>query len=259
MKKILSILLLYFLLISSLNAADWEIKNKWKVSCGIVDNESLVVNGKPKTKFVNGSNIVQSQKNKEFEVKNAFFKLDQGDVGTCKTDKSFSGGYLYSGRQEINHKLPVGRTIFETEIIVEGAPAYRSTFFQIHDGRNSGAPPSWIGIGEDWKIKHNYPKSECSLENCKIIKHLFLRPDIKYKFKADISYRKNDKKVSVRYYLNDELAVQHINVPISKSITDGPYGPNIPYIKIGIYRIGETGTTSYAYNNLIIKNNENEF
>ena len=89
MKKILSILLLYFLLISSLIAADWEIKNKWKVSCGIVDNESLVVNGKPKTKFINDSNIVQSQKNKEFEVKNAFFKLDQGDVGTCKTDKRF--------------------------------------------------------------------------------------------------------------------------------------------------------------------------
>ena len=30
---------------------EWKIKNKWKVSCGIVDKESLVVNGKPITKF----------------------------------------------------------------------------------------------------------------------------------------------------------------------------------------------------------------
>ena len=54
--------------------------------------------------------------------------------------------------------------------------------------------------------------------------------------------------------LNDELIAQHLNVPLSKKKTDGPYGPSKPYIKIGIYRIGETGTTSFAYNNLIIKN-----
>ena len=48
--------------------------------------------------------------------------------------------------------------------------------------------------------------------------------------------------------------VQTCALPISKKKTDGPYGPSKPYIKIGIYRIGETGTTSFAYNNLIIKN-----
>ena len=26
-------------------------KNKWKISCGIADKESLIVNGKPKTKY----------------------------------------------------------------------------------------------------------------------------------------------------------------------------------------------------------------
>ena len=36
--------------------------------------------------------------------------------------------------------------------------------------------------------------------------------------------------------------------------TDGPYGPTKPYIKIGIYRIGDTGTTKYTYKNLVIKN-----
>ena len=43
-------------------------------------------------------------------------------------------------------------------------------------------------------------------------------------------------------------------INLLKKNTDGPYGPTKPYIKIGIYRIGETGTTSFAYNNLIIKN-----
>ena len=56
------------------------------------------------------------------------------------------------------------------------------------------------------------------------------------------------------YYLNNEMIAKHIDVPLSKKKTDGPYGPSKPYIKIGIYRIGETGTTSFAYNNLVIKN-----
>ena len=31
------------------------LKNKWKISCGLVDKEALVVNGKPKKSFNNGS------------------------------------------------------------------------------------------------------------------------------------------------------------------------------------------------------------
>ena len=64
----------------------------------------------------------------------------------------------------------------------------------------------------------------------------------------------NEKNLSVKYYLNNELIAQHLNVPLLKNKTDGPYGPTKPYIKIEIYRIEETGTTSFAYNNLIIKN-----
>ena len=66
--------------------------------------------------------------------------------------------------------------------------------------------------------------------------------------------KKNAKNLSVRYYLNDIFMLQHLNVPLSKKNTDGPYGPSKPYMKIGIYRIGETGTTTYSYKNLIIKN-----
>ena len=182
--------------------------------------------------------------------------MDKGDVGSCPTDKKSGshGGYPYAGRQEITHRLPVGHTIFETDIFIEGSPQHRTTVFQIHDGRNKGAPPSWIGVGMDWKIKYKFPKGECTPENCKEFKTSFLKPDQKSRVKADIDYQRKAKNLSVRYYLNDELIAQHIDVPLSKKKTDGPYGPSKPYIKIGIYRIGETGTTSFTYSNLIIKN-----
>ena len=245
MKRSLGIVFLVFLFSINSFASDWKFKNKWKISCGIVDKESLVVNGKPKTKFV---------KKKEFKLESVVFKLDKGDIGSCPTDKKPAYKYDYSGRQEITHRLPVGQTIFRTDIYIEGAPQYRSTVFQIHDGRNKGAPPSWIGVGMDWKIKYKFPKGECSAENCKVFKKSYLKPNNKYRFKADINYQRKSKKLSVKYYLNSELIAQHLNVPLLKKNTDGPYGPTKPYIKIGIYRIGETGTTSFAYNNLIIKN-----
>ena len=62
------------------------------------------------------------------------------------------------------------------------------------------------------------------------------------------------KLISVFYFLNDAKIAKHVQVPISNKKNDGPYGANKPYIKIGIYRIGETGTTSFTYNNLILKN-----
>ena len=151
MKKILFLIVLSFIYSNIAISNDWKVKNKWKVSCGIVDKESLVVNGKPKIKY----------NKKEFKLESVVFKLDKGDVGSCPTDKKPAGGYPYSGRQEITHRLPIGNTIFETDLLIKGAPAARSTIFQIHDGRNKGAPPSWVGVGGDWKIKHKFPKGQC--------------------------------------------------------------------------------------------------
>ena len=106
MKKLLGIVVLGLLLSANSFVADWKVKNKWKISCGIVDKESLVVNGKPKTKFV---------KKKEFKLESVVFKLDKGDIGSCPTDKKpVIDKYDYSGRQEITHRLPIGQTIFET-------------------------------------------------------------------------------------------------------------------------------------------------
>ena len=249
MKKILGVVVLGLLFSLNSFAADWKVKNKWMVSCGITDKESLVINGKPKTKY----------NKKEFKLESVIFKLDKGEIGNCSTDKKpvDNGRYQYSGRQEITHKLPIGHTIFETDFIFEGPLSYRSTFFQIHDGRNSGAPPSWIGI-KDFaglgKIIHLFPKGKCTKENCKIIKNKYLKQGIKYRFKAEIEYKKKSKHISIKYYLDDELILQHLKVPIAKKKTDGPYGPNKPYMKIGIYRIGEQGTQIYHYNNLTIKN-----
>ena len=206
MKKIIILLNLFFFYFSQGYSEEWKIKNKWKVSCGIVDKESLVVNGKPITKF----------SKKEFKLENVVFKLDKGDIGSCPTDKKPAYKYNYSGRQEISHRLPEGKTIFETDIITEGAPQYRSTVFQIHDGRNKGAPPSWIGVGMDWKIKYKFPKGECKPEKCKKIKTAYLIPGKKYRFKASIDYQKKTKTLSVFYYLNNEMIAKHIDVPLSK-------------------------------------------
>ena len=244
MKRIITFLTLFFIYFSVAYSEEWKIKNKWKVSCGIVDKESLVVNGKPKTKF---------NKN-EFKLESVVFKLDKGDIGSCPTDKKPVIEFDYSGRQEITHRLPEGKTIFETDIYIEGAPQYRSTVFQIHDGRNKGAPPSWIGVGMDWKLKYKFPKGECSPKKCKKVKIAYLKPGEKNRFKASIDYNKKSKSLTVFYYLNNEMIAKHVDVPLSKKNTDGPYGPSKPYIKIGIYRIGDTGTTTFAYNNLVIKN-----
>ena len=163
MNKLFLLIILTIFFSFSAQANEWKSKNKWKISCGVVDKESLIVNGKSK-----------KYSKKEFKLVDVIFKLDKGEVGSCPTDKKPAGGYPYSGRQEITHKLPIGHTIFETDITIEGAPSARSTIFQIHDGRNSGAPPSWIGVDGGWKIIQKFPKGECSQENCKMLEFISL-------------------------------------------------------------------------------------
>ena len=244
MKKLLGIVVLGLLLSANSFAADWKVKNKWKISCGIADKESLVINGKPKTRY---------NKN-EFKLESVVFKLDKGDVGSCPTDKKSSGGYPYSGRQEITHKLSPGFTIFEANIQPDGAPQYRSHFFQIHDGRSSGKPPSMVQVSRDWAVRNQHA-TECFKPKCKQVSYdAYLKPGENKKFRAEIEYNKKEKIISAKYFLEGELIIQNLNVPIIKKRTDGPYGPNKPYIKIGMYRIGDTGTTTFTYTNIILKN-----
>ena len=108
MRNILILICLSFFCFLNVNSDEWKVKNKWKISCGIADKESLVINGKPKTRY---------NKN-EFKLESVVFKLDKGDVGSCPTDKKPVLEYDYSGRQEITHRLPVGKTIFETDIYI---------------------------------------------------------------------------------------------------------------------------------------------
>ena len=244
MKNILYFLFLSFFLNFQSFASEWKVKNKWKISCGITDKESLVINGKPKTRY---------NKN-EFKLESVVFKLDKGDVGSCPTDKKSSGGYPYSGRQEITHKLSPGFTIFEANIQPDGAPQYRSHFFQIHDGRSSGKPPSMVQVSRDWAVRNQHA-TECFKPKCKQVSYdAYLKPGENKKFRAEIEYNKKEKIISAKYFLEGELIIQNLNVPIIKKRTDGPYGPNKPYIKIGMYRIGDTGTTTFTYTNIILKN-----
>ena len=244
MKNILYFLFLSFFLNFQSFASEWKVKNKWKISCGIADKESLVINGKPKTRY---------NKN-EFKLESVVFKLDKGDVGSCPTDKKSSGGYPYSGRQEITHKLSPGFTIFEANIQPDGAPQYRSHFFQIHDGRSSGKPPSMVQVSRDWAVRNQHA-TECFKPKCKQVSYdAYLKPGENKKFRAEIEYNKKEKIISAKYFLEGELIIQNLNVPIIKKRTDGPYGPNKPYIKIGMYRIGDTGTTTFTYTNIVLKN-----
>ena len=43
MKKVLLVILSFFLFFS-VQAKEWKNKNKWKISCGVVNDESLIVN-----------------------------------------------------------------------------------------------------------------------------------------------------------------------------------------------------------------------
>ena len=95
MKKIISTIIVFFSIYTLANADEWKKQNKWKISCGLTDKEALVINGKPKKNYNKNS----------FKVNSAVFKLDKGEIGKCKSDKKPTGGYKYSGRQEITHKL----------------------------------------------------------------------------------------------------------------------------------------------------------
>ena len=77
MKTIYLFIIIFFSLSFHSYSDEWKIKNKWKISCGIVDKEALIVNGKPKTSY----------SKQEFKVNKVSFKLDKGDIGKCKPDK----------------------------------------------------------------------------------------------------------------------------------------------------------------------------
>jgi len=71
-KKIL-LIILSLLICFSVQAKEWKNKNKWKISCGVVNKESLIVNGKSKKYSKN-----------EFKLEDVVFKLDKGDIGTVQ-------------------------------------------------------------------------------------------------------------------------------------------------------------------------------
>ena len=60
MKKFLVITFLILLFGSSTQASEWKNKNKWKISCGVVDKESLVVNGKNKRYSKNEFKLIET-------------------------------------------------------------------------------------------------------------------------------------------------------------------------------------------------------
>ena len=68
MKNFFVLFLIFFMFQSFSFSQEWKIKNKWKISCGLVNKDALIINGKPKKTY---------SKN-EFKVDSAIFKLNKG-------------------------------------------------------------------------------------------------------------------------------------------------------------------------------------
>ena len=76
MKNIIILIFITLFFNNLTHSSEWKIINKWKISCGVVDKESLIVNDKPKRYSKN-----------QFKVDKVSFKLDKGEIGNCKPDK----------------------------------------------------------------------------------------------------------------------------------------------------------------------------
>ena len=48
MRLLFTFFFIIFMFQSVSFSQEWRIKNKWKISCGLVSKEALVINGKPK-------------------------------------------------------------------------------------------------------------------------------------------------------------------------------------------------------------------
>ena len=66
MNKLFLLIILTIFFSFPAQANEWKSKNKWKISCGVVDKESLIVNGKCRKYSKN-----------EFKLADLVFKLDK--------------------------------------------------------------------------------------------------------------------------------------------------------------------------------------
>ena len=51
MRLLLTLFFIILMFQSFSFSQEWTIKNKWKISCGLVNKEALVINGKPKKTY----------------------------------------------------------------------------------------------------------------------------------------------------------------------------------------------------------------
>ena len=52
MKNFFVLFLIFFMFQSFSFSQEWKIKNKWKISCGLVNKDALIINGKPKKAII---------------------------------------------------------------------------------------------------------------------------------------------------------------------------------------------------------------
>ncbi len=176
------------------------------------------------------------------------FTLHVGDAGSCPSDRdNYKDNYIefaHSERQEINWPLNIGTTVFMTEFRVDGAPSYRNTFFQIHDGSNSGPPPTYIGLDEHFNIRVAGKRSNGESYYLTLSRYR-LEEGYDHNFCSLITYDGNI--LDIEYYIDQNLVFAYVNSHIQ--VNNTPY-PGYPMMKIGQYRIIPQGTTIFTYTNL---------
>ena len=106
---------------------------------------------------------------------NFTFKLDEGDVGGCPSDRrSYSDDYVtfdHSERQEITWPLPKGITTFTAKFRYDGSNKfYRNTIFQLHGGETVSFWAGFKNTGSKYHINDGPKKKFINTKNKTIYK-----------------------------------------------------------------------------------------
>ena len=171
---------------------------------------------------------------------NFSFTVEKDSIGGCPSDKK-SYQYVrysitHSERSEVksSRDLTPGVYLWSADIVIDRAceqPAQRNTLFQVHDGRSSGAPPSWFGINEYNSFRthdQNYSIKPVPEKN-------------KFNLESKITFK--DKRIDVDYFVDGELVAS----------TTGFQKGDQMYLKFGVYRVNSKCTITQTYNNVTIR------
>ena len=154
------------------------------------------------------------------------FTVEKDSIGGCSSDKKAQKFYTHSERSEVKSdrifggkNLKPGTYTWSADIEIQrdcDEPAVRNTLFQLHDGRSSGAPPSWFGINDQGNFRTNQRK------------YMYgpVPKSNKFNLVSEIEY-KDTGQVLVTYVVDGKAIAK----------TNGYKKTSELYMKFGVYRV----------------------